>query len=87
MRFLLFQIKGSGSPNTRVESEDSDPLNETLLKLVRQRSNLWRDAYLTFSGHRRPGIKKGLSLKEAKEQSEELTKKINRLLEKHLENK
>ena len=86
-QFLLSQIKGSEGQIIRNESEDTTRQDETILKLVRQRSNLWRDAYLTSSGHQRPGITKGLSLIEAKEQAEKLTKEINGFLEKNKESK
>jgi sialidase-1 len=47
-----------------------------LLKLVRERLNLRRDAYLSAAGHKRPGIQAGLSIEEAEQKAQGLTEKI-----------
>ena len=56
-------------------------LDEDTLRLIRQRSHLWRDAYLTETGHKRPGIKSGESLPVAQQQSKLLTKQIDERLQ------
>jgi hypothetical protein len=47
-----------------------------LLKLVQQQQQLMRDAWLTDTGHNRPGVKKGLPLTEAELKALELEKQI-----------
>ena len=56
-------------------------LDEELMALIRQRSQLWRDAYLSATGHNRPGIREGLPLLEAQEKSDSLTNRIDVLLD------
>ena len=51
-----------------------------VLPLVQQRMSLLRNAYLTASGHQRPGIAAGLPLPEAETKSQEITAKIAPLL-------
>jgi lysophospholipase L1-like esterase len=51
-----------------------------VLDLVRRRQRLLRDAWLTATGHARPGMDKGLSIKEAERHSQELQGKIRELL-------
>lgn len=51
-----------------------------VLKLVEQRLALMHDAYLTATKHKRPGVKEGLPLPEAKEKAKELEAKIQALL-------
>ncbi|MEE2827263.1 MAG: SGNH/GDSL hydrolase family protein [Planctomycetota bacterium] len=66
------------------EDDPSQPnsaeLDAETLRLIRQRSHLWRDAYLTASGHTRPGIKSGESLEMARQTSAPLTEQIDRRL-------
>jgi lysophospholipase L1-like esterase len=47
-----------------------------LLKLTRQRMSLMRDAWLTSTGHKRPGMAKGEPLPQAQAKAQELTTKI-----------
>jgi len=54
--------------------------NAELRKLVEKRMVLLHDAWLTATGHKRPGVAKGLPLEEARKQAAELTKQINTLL-------
>lgn len=51
-------------------------LPDGILKLVRERTNVLRDAYVGVAGHKRPGVAKGLPLEEAEAKAGELTKKI-----------
>ena len=50
-----------------------------LLKLIRKRGRILCDAYLTDTGHQRPGMAKGLPLAEAESQAAELDQSIRRL--------
>jgi hypothetical protein len=50
------------------------------IKLVAQRQNMLRDAWLTATGHKRPGLPVGLSLDEAEIQSADILRHINALL-------
>ena len=52
---------------------------EALLKLIQQRQRLLKDAWLTETGHLRPGMNKGLPLREAQEKASELEKQIRAL--------
>jgi pimeloyl-ACP methyl ester carboxylesterase len=52
-----------------------------VFKLVQQRVNVLRDAYVAAAGHKRPGMAKGLSVTEAERQAEELTGRIGQLVE------
>jgi lysophospholipase L1-like esterase len=56
------------------------PHGEELLGLVRQRQNLLRDAWLTATGHKRPGVKKGLPLDQAEAKAAELEVRIKKIL-------
>ena len=51
-----------------------------LLKVVRTRSELMRDAWLTATGHQRPGVKAGLTLADALRRDAELRTEIKNLL-------
>lgn len=55
-------------------------LPASLLPLVRQKMSTTRDAYLSASGHLRPGISPGLPLEEANVKIEELQTRIRELL-------
>ena len=48
-----------------------------VLKLVKERLNLLRDAYLGAAGHKRPGIRPGLPIEQAKERARKITAKIS----------
>ena len=52
---------------------------EALLKLVQQRQRLLKDAWLTATGHQRPGMNKGLPLAEAEAKAVDLGKQIRAL--------
>jgi lysophospholipase L1-like esterase len=55
------------------------PHGEELLKLVQQGQRLLKDAWLTETGHQRPGMNKGLPLPEAQAKAAALSKKIQDL--------
>jgi len=52
-----------------------EPVAE-LRKLVKQREHVLHDAWLTYVGHKRPGVKDGLPLEDAKAKAKELEAKI-----------
>ncbi|MFD0893944.1 SGNH/GDSL hydrolase family protein [Luteolibacter ambystomatis] len=51
-----------------------------ILKLVTQRENLLKDAWLTATGHKRPGMATGLPLDQAETKAKEIGKQIEALL-------
>lgn len=51
-----------------------------ILKLVSERQNMLRDAWLTSTGHKRPGMPVGLPLDEALKKSDEMGQRINTLV-------
>ncbi len=53
-----------------------------LLKLVTQRTAILHDAWLSDVGHKRPGVKKGLPLAEARKKVQDLDAQIEPLVEK-----
>lgn len=56
------------------------PQGRELLKLVQQRQQLLKDAWLTDIGHKRPGMNKGVPLTEARQQAAALEVKMRLLL-------
>jgi pimeloyl-ACP methyl ester carboxylesterase len=55
------------------------PRGAEVLKLIQQKQQLLRDAWLTGTGHTRPGVKPGLPLAEAQAKAAELDKQIRDL--------
>ena len=55
------------------------PRGKDILKLVQEKQRMMKDAWLTDTGHKRPGMKQGLPLAEAKAKSLELDEQITRL--------
>ncbi|WP_426670815.1 SGNH/GDSL hydrolase family protein [Mucilaginibacter sp. McL0603] len=51
-----------------------------ILKLITERENMLRDAWLTATGHKRPGMPVGLPLDEALKKSDEMGQAINTLV-------
>jgi len=51
-----------------------------ILKLVTQRENLLKDAWLTATGHKRPGMATGLPMPQAESKAQEIGKQIEGLL-------
>jgi lysophospholipase L1-like esterase len=58
--------------NSRRQGQD-------LMKSIRERQRLLRDAWLTETAHRRPGMAKGLPMAEAQQKEADLTRKIDAL--------
>jgi lysophospholipase L1-like esterase len=53
---------------------------EQILELVARRQSILKDAWLTATGHTRPGMKAGLPLAEAKSESKKIDQQIRALL-------
>jgi hypothetical protein len=67
--------------SSRVPSCASDyPHGLEILELIRERQRILKDAWLTATGHRRPGMSKGLMLPEAERQAQEVEGKIRNLV-------
>jgi lysophospholipase L1-like esterase len=74
---------GSGEVANSPTAEQSLSNNKNgakILKLVTERQNMLRDAWLTSTGHKRPGMPVGLPLDEALKKSEEIGQAINTLV-------
>lgn len=69
----LTEVKNAG------EMARAHPNGEAMQKLVQQKQRLLRDAWLTETGHERPGMSKGLPLEEAKRKAVDLEKQIRML--------
>ncbi|MHB1558903.1 MAG: SGNH/GDSL hydrolase family protein [Isosphaeraceae bacterium] len=57
------------------------PHGPDVLKLVQQKQRLLRDAWLTDTGHKRPGMNRGLALEEARRQAQRLDSEIVALID------
>jgi len=66
-------LEGLGQP---ADNFTSDPRYSDLLKLIRERGRHFTDAWLNETGHKRPGMSKGLPLAEAQAKAAELDPKI-----------
>lgn len=53
------------------------PHGPAVLKLVQQKQRLLKDAWLTSTGHKRPGMSRGLALEEARRQAQRLDLNIH----------
>lgn len=56
------------------------PSSEQIFKLISQRQTMMKDAWLTATGHKRPEMKVGLPLEEAKAKAAEIEKQIRALM-------
>jgi lysophospholipase L1-like esterase len=63
-----------------VEAIAALPRGTEVLKLVRKRQGIMKDAWLTATGHTRPGMKQGVSLKESERQASEIDAQLGALL-------
>ena len=71
-----FGDSGAAKSPSAVEFLSATGITGDSLKLVQQRMRLLRDAYLTAAGHKRPGIRKGLPLKDAQRKALDLSKQL-----------
>jgi len=67
------QAATAASPQAMLVAQN---LPESMIDWVRDRTNLRRNAYLSAAGHQRPGIKTGLPVTEAEQQTITLTEQI-----------
>ncbi|MCE9605384.1 MAG: SGNH/GDSL hydrolase family protein [Planctomycetia bacterium] len=72
-----------GAPAAEIaRAEDGDkviaqkPNGPAMLKLIAERQALLHDAWLTKTGHKRPGVKAGLPMEEAQAKAKEIDAKI-----------
>jgi lysophospholipase L1-like esterase len=54
----------------------SEPHGSAVLKLVQEEQRILKDAWLTTTGHKRPGMNKGLPLDEAQRKAQKLDSQI-----------
>jgi len=71
-------LKASDTPDSLVATVRE---GTRLATLIRQRSELLRDAWLTATGHKRPGVKTGLPLPEAQASAAALSREIVSLVQ------
>jgi lysophospholipase L1-like esterase/pimeloyl-ACP methyl ester carboxylesterase len=57
----------------------ANPHGEEILKLVQEKEQVLRDAWLNFCGFKRPGVKPGMPVPEAESRAAELDKEIREL--------
>ncbi|HTU26755.1 MAG TPA: SGNH/GDSL hydrolase family protein [Pirellulales bacterium] len=57
------------------------PHGADVLKLIAEKQRLLKDAWLTATGHKRPGMKAGLPIDEAEQRAAALDSEIDKLLE------
>ncbi|MDD4970338.1 MAG: SGNH/GDSL hydrolase family protein [Paludibacter sp.] len=53
---------------------------DAVLKLVEQRQEIMKDVWLTYTGHKRPWMKTGIPMAEARQKQDEIEKQIQALL-------
>ncbi|MFO0888625.1 MAG: SGNH/GDSL hydrolase family protein [Isosphaeraceae bacterium] len=74
-----------GVPATELAGESGEqalaalPRGAEILKLVSQRQTVMKDAWLSATGHRRPGMSRGLPPDEARRRGQEIESRILRL--------
>ncbi len=71
-------VEGMATPAAMVAS---NPQGGEILRLVKQKEELLRDAWLNFCGFKRPGVKAGLPVPEAEAKAAELYRQIRDLIE------
>lgn len=76
--FLGYSVDASDRPG--VEMIEALPQGKEILTLVNKRQSFLRDAWLTKTGHNRPGIAPGMSLEKATRKSSVIAQKIEKLL-------
>lgn len=77
---LYLGFKDVAHSRAIVESLQQIPNASQYVKLVAERQNMMRDAWLTATKHKRPGLPVGLPLTEALSRSAELLLRINSLI-------
>ncbi len=79
---LHWGIPASERSNARSIAEliQLNPHGTEIIDLIREKQNLQRDAWLSLTGHKRPGISRGLPPAEAKLKAGEIDQKLRKLL-------
>ena len=68
--------------DTPQEAISTLPHGMEILKLVEKRQDIMKHAWLTYTGYKRPGIKEGLPMEEAKLKYAKIQEEINEILNK-----
>ena len=55
------------------------PNGAEIMILVKERQSLMKDAWLTATGHKRPGVKSGLPMEDAEKMNQDLVRRIRQL--------
>ena len=76
---LHFGAKDLGASESTAEMVARHPQGAPILKLVQQKQRTLKDAWLTDTGHKRPGMSKGLPLGEAQIKAASLEAQIRTL--------
>jgi hypothetical protein len=79
---LFLGEKAVANAETINAALSSFPKGEQILKLVAERQGIMKDAWLSSTGHKRPGMKTGLPLAQARIKAAEIEKQIQDLLRK-----
>jgi hypothetical protein len=69
-------INAKDAKSAFTEFPNADPV----MKLIKEREDIMKDAWLTSIGHKRPEMKTGLPLNEAKLKAAEIDKQIKKLV-------
>jgi lysophospholipase L1-like esterase len=82
-RAVLAFLKEQDAANATTPQESwESPVGDEVYKLVAERQKLMKDAWLTATGHNRPGMDKGITLEEAKKKYAVIEEQIRLLLRK-----
>lgn len=65
------KVQADGTP--------AHPQGAAILELIKKKQSLLRDAWLTETGHKRPGVKAGLPIQDAEKQAAELDRQAREL--------
>ncbi len=78
---ILLSLGASDLGNVNIPEEmlTGQANGDALLKLIQQRQRMMKDAWLTATGHQRPGMNKGLPLVDAKAKAAGLDRQIRAL--------
>ncbi len=75
-----------GTPSDDLRGDSAEkvlgalPHGDEVLKLVSRRQSVLKDAWLSATGHRRPGMNRGVPLDDARRQAQEVEARLQRLV-------
>ena len=75
--------KDGAAAGSLAEMLSDQPHGEEILHLIQQKQRMLKDAWLTDTGHKRPGMKQGLPIAEAEARAAALDREIGRLARRH----